>query len=366
MSSFLSSLQSAATGLAGTVAGAVGEVQASFERERLAMEAKQRADDQALEKARAEAAAEAAAAPLDEHQHEDEPRPGGELTELTAPRAGSLASAVAGLTSTVAETAKRTHLSFTAALDTNNAAAAAAAATQNTNEGVAWPWVTDDGVTHAGLRQTILALSDHVQTFLEPPPDDAGFVFDMAKQAGIVVELLEIDPGLAEMRRKLVRRRTTSKTTTDEHFWRNYWYRVGLARKAFVDGGGDGGDRGGGVGGGGGGGGAEPLSLESDAEDDVEFDASSSAAAATTAPPPPAVAEDEADDADELERQIAEAAGLDLDGEESDLGSKLDGDALDDDDLDAMVAAELDADAGGERQEDWVELASVSSSSSRT
>ena len=119
--------------------------------------------------------------------------------------------------------------------------------------GLQLPWVVD-GVPDEVLRASIFKLSESVHAFLEPLPTEmnsrADFAdgantntentdggggdgeFDAAGKVEVNKKLLEIDPALASQRTKLVRRRTTSSTVTEDVFWRRYWFHVGVAQES--------------------------------------------------------------------------------------------------------------------------------------
>lgn len=98
------------------------------------------------------------------------------------------------------------------------------------------PWVVD-GVPDESLRAIILKLSESVQSFLEPLPiemnSNADFAFNDAGKVEVNMKLLEIDPVLASQRTKLVRRRTTSSTVTEDIFWQRYWFHIGVAQESY-------------------------------------------------------------------------------------------------------------------------------------
>jgi len=88
------------------------------------------------------------------------------------------------------------------------------------------PWTGYEGEEE--LRTTILALSEDRRNFLRAPPQGVEFDFEYSAVAAHAVVLLGEDPRLGQMRYDLV-----PKSVTEDDFWRNYFYRVGLAKQSF-------------------------------------------------------------------------------------------------------------------------------------
>jgi len=78
------------------------------------------------------------------------------------------------------------------------------------------------------LKDKILALSEDKRNFLRAPPTGVNFDFEYSAVASHAVVLLEADPRLQKMRYELV-----PKKVKEDDFWRNYFYRVGLAKQSF-------------------------------------------------------------------------------------------------------------------------------------
>merc|ERR1712038_682617 len=88
------------------------------------------------------------------------------------------------------------------------------------------PWTGYQGEEE--LREKILALSEDRRNFLRAPPQGVDFDFDYASVSATWVVLLGEDPRLRDMRYELV-----PKKVKEDEFWRNYFYRVGLAKQSF-------------------------------------------------------------------------------------------------------------------------------------
>lgn len=89
------------------------------------------------------------------------------------------------------------------------------------------PWTGYEGEEE--LRTTILALSEDRRNFLRAPPQGVEFDFEYSAVAAHAVVLLGEDPRLGQMRYDLV-----PKSVSEDDFWRNYFYRVGLAKQSFA------------------------------------------------------------------------------------------------------------------------------------
>merc|ERR1711936_1482897 len=88
------------------------------------------------------------------------------------------------------------------------------------------PWSGYQGEEE--LREKILALSEDKRNFLRAPPQGVDFDFEYSAVAAHAVVLLGEDARLREMRYELV-----PKKVKEDEFWRNYFYRVGLAKQSF-------------------------------------------------------------------------------------------------------------------------------------
>jgi len=88
------------------------------------------------------------------------------------------------------------------------------------------PWSGYQGEEE--LKEKILALSEDRRNFLRAPPQGVDFDFEYSAVAAHAVVLLGEDPRLREMRYELV-----PKKVKEDEFWRNYFYRVGLAKQSF-------------------------------------------------------------------------------------------------------------------------------------
>jgi len=78
------------------------------------------------------------------------------------------------------------------------------------------------------LKEKILALSEDRRNFLRAPPQGVDFDFEYSAVAAHAVVLLQEDERLRKMRYELV-----PKKVKEDDFWRNYFYRVGLAKQSF-------------------------------------------------------------------------------------------------------------------------------------
>jgi len=78
------------------------------------------------------------------------------------------------------------------------------------------------------LKEKILALSEDRRNFLRAPPQGVDFDFEYSAVAAHAVVLLQEDQKLQKMRYELV-----PKRVKEDDFWRNYFYRVGLAKQSF-------------------------------------------------------------------------------------------------------------------------------------
>ena len=96
-------------------------------------------------------------------------------------------------------------------------------ATASSGAGVA-PWV---GYPEESLlKKRILALSLDTRNFLrDPPGEQTGW--DASSVAAVAAATLAEDPNLRKMRFHLV-----PKRVSEQRFWRNYFYRVGLVQQS--------------------------------------------------------------------------------------------------------------------------------------
>jgi len=88
------------------------------------------------------------------------------------------------------------------------------------------PWSGYQGEEE--LKTKILGLSEDRRNFLRAPPQGVDFDFEYSAVAAHAVVLLEQDERLRQMRYELV-----PKKVKEDDFWRNYFYRVGLAKQSF-------------------------------------------------------------------------------------------------------------------------------------
>lgn len=88
------------------------------------------------------------------------------------------------------------------------------------------PWVGMPDEEFA--REHIFSLSSDERNFLAEPPMDDEVKNKNAEK--LALELLKVDPNLQQMRFRLV-----PKQISEEHFWRNYFYRVSLVKKLLME-----------------------------------------------------------------------------------------------------------------------------------
>ncbi|KAJ3400049.1 Synapse-associated protein 1 [Chytridiales sp. JEL 0842] len=86
-----------------------------------------------------------------------------------------------------------------------------------------WQGVPDE----EGLKQQILKLSSEPRNFLMDPPENTDFTFSMPASSALALGLLNLDPNLQKMRYDLV-----PKKIKEPIFWRNYFYRLTLAKNS--------------------------------------------------------------------------------------------------------------------------------------
>lgn len=97
------------------------------------------------------------------------------------------------------------------------------------------PWVLGKGMEDKEkvLRLQILHISQEKWMFLESPAPALleGFMFDMDQFAPVAQECLKLDPQLEKMRWLLV-----PWKVKEEPFWRNYFGRIYVIKKAILEG----------------------------------------------------------------------------------------------------------------------------------
>ncbi|XP_076467008.1 uncharacterized protein LOC143298156 [Babylonia areolata] len=77
------------------------------------------------------------------------------------------------------------------------------------------------------MKEHILGLSQERKIFLNNPPSDVKFEFDFATAYPVAMATLREDANLRLMRYQLVPKRTSEET-----FWRNYFYHVSLVKRS--------------------------------------------------------------------------------------------------------------------------------------
>ncbi|XP_064627786.1 synapse-associated protein 1-like isoform X2 [Lineus longissimus] len=87
------------------------------------------------------------------------------------------------------------------------------------------PWVGYN--EEEQMRDQIMALSLDKRNFLRNPPSGVPFHFDFDASFPVALATLQEDPNLQKMRFELV-----PKAVSEEHFWRNYFYRVSLIKQS--------------------------------------------------------------------------------------------------------------------------------------
>ncbi|XP_046404528.1 synapse-associated protein of 47 kDa isoform X3 [Ischnura elegans] len=87
------------------------------------------------------------------------------------------------------------------------------------------PWVGYPN--EEALKEQILSLSTERRNFVRGPPVGVEFQFDLESFMPMAQATLAQDPNLQQMRFELV-----PKVISEENFWRNYFYRVGLIRQS--------------------------------------------------------------------------------------------------------------------------------------
>ncbi|KAJ8026770.1 Synapse-associated protein 1 [Holothuria leucospilota] len=87
------------------------------------------------------------------------------------------------------------------------------------------PWVGYN--EEKQMKEQILALSQDKRNFLRNPPAGVQFNFDFNTSYPIAMATLQEDPNLQKMRFALV-----PSKIAEEHFWKNYFYRVSLIKQS--------------------------------------------------------------------------------------------------------------------------------------
>ncbi|KAG8230945.1 hypothetical protein J437_LFUL002978 [Ladona fulva] len=87
------------------------------------------------------------------------------------------------------------------------------------------PWVGYPN--EEALKEQILSLSTDRRNFVRSPPAGVEFQFDLESFMPVAQATLAQDPNLQQMRFELV-----PKVISEDNFWRNYFYRVGLIRQS--------------------------------------------------------------------------------------------------------------------------------------
>jgi len=77
------------------------------------------------------------------------------------------------------------------------------------------------------LKEEILGLSSERKNFVRNPTEGVTFEFELEQFLPVAQATLAADPALQDMRFQLV-----PKVVSEEVFWRNYFYRVGLLRQS--------------------------------------------------------------------------------------------------------------------------------------
>ncbi|PIK52291.1 putative synapse-associated protein 1 [Apostichopus japonicus] len=87
------------------------------------------------------------------------------------------------------------------------------------------PWVGYN--EEKQMKEQILALSQDKRNFLRNPPAGVQFHFDFTTSFPVAMATLQEDPNLQKMRFSLV-----PSKISEEHFWKNYFYRVSLIKQS--------------------------------------------------------------------------------------------------------------------------------------
>ncbi|KAF1803567.1 hypothetical protein V8B55DRAFT_1506641 [Mucor lusitanicus] len=90
------------------------------------------------------------------------------------------------------------------------------------------PWAGYQGYENE-MKQAILDISKDERNFLIPPPEDTNFQFDLNAYSQSAQAALKEDKNLSHSRFVLVPQQVSEPT-----FWKNYFYRVTLAKQAVL------------------------------------------------------------------------------------------------------------------------------------
>ncbi|KAL9548637.1 hypothetical protein MBANPS3_005592 [Mucor bainieri] len=90
------------------------------------------------------------------------------------------------------------------------------------------PWAGYQGY-ESEMKQAILDISKDERNFLIPPPEDTNFQFDLNAYSQSAQAALKDDKNLSHSRFVLVPQQVSEPT-----FWKNYFYRVTLAKQAVL------------------------------------------------------------------------------------------------------------------------------------
>ncbi|KAI8378438.1 hypothetical protein BD560DRAFT_422026 [Blakeslea trispora] len=90
------------------------------------------------------------------------------------------------------------------------------------------PWIGYQGYEQE-MKKAIMAISKDERNFLIPPPEDTHFQFDLNAYSASAQAALKEDHLLSKMRFLLV-----PQQVTETMFWKNYFYRVTIAKQAVL------------------------------------------------------------------------------------------------------------------------------------
>ncbi|KAI8080859.1 uncharacterized protein B0P05DRAFT_637067 [Gilbertella persicaria] len=90
------------------------------------------------------------------------------------------------------------------------------------------PWMGYQGYENE-MKKAIMDISKDERNFLIPPPEDTNFQFDLNAYSASAQAALREDKALSQSRFLLVPQQVSEPT-----FWRNYFYRVTLAKQAVL------------------------------------------------------------------------------------------------------------------------------------
>ncbi|KAF7723868.1 Synapse-associated protein 1 [Apophysomyces ossiformis] len=91
------------------------------------------------------------------------------------------------------------------------------------------PWIGYGQQYEEKMKKKILKIAKDQQNIVNGPPEDANFQFDMKVYVKTAEAVLKEDPELSKLRFILVPQHMTEST-----FWRNYFYRVMLAKQSVL------------------------------------------------------------------------------------------------------------------------------------